>query len=884
MIDANQQRFWMLADEPDWVGPATGVGVEYDRKCRRLRLRDETPKLRGTLIGQSAEDLLGVPARAVDPFGTVAFWNDGARSVQVTGGSAVTSAPITIYSATPGESVADLAMGFDDVLYLALQRAGADPVIGMFDPRGRWRHPPVFTLELGQNFSPNRIAADPSGGIWMLDRARRRIGRVRGLPLRDDLPPEFSETTFRPVEENPFPPRFDLGPHQPQWQGPAERPVALACSPEGQVAVISWDAADDTWLHLRDMDGNWAAPRLLENAGKPASVAWYSADRIVVLPASRTLPNGHSSTAREALAFDPADATPRLQPAGIFLPLRDLHSQALFLQGVTLPPRYPMPRNRNAALLPLSIASYSSSDTTAYGRVIDGEKEQTVWHRLYLEAVFPAGCGAIVELAATDEPDKNIEEKEWHPHLFGEVPTPAFPADRPPDVPENMFLPPRGVWSSAASEIPHHPGVLCCARERNRSGLFVALAQSRGRRVRRLAGRYLHTRVTLFGAGHRTPELAALRVFGSRFSYRDQYLAEIYREDLFGKDASAVDSPTGADFLERFLSLFEGVLTPLEDRVAAAQVLMDAWSTPEEALEWLGSWIGVVFDPAFSKQCRRAWLSAAHQLFQTRGTLAGVQLALEIATGGRLVREQIDGREREFASGGSVTGGEVIVLEDFRLRRTFATILGANLSLPDDPLLPGLIASANSRVGDTLFLGDVEKVELLALFRDAFSSVPQIREREVAAVREFYGRLAHRATVFVHNDVEPQNFRLLERIAEQEAPAHLQIRVVPASYPLLVGLASLVDIDTYLVPAKRPGVVQLNRSRIGENAFIKGPPSLDPRFGGMGPAGRVAPVARIAGPPAAQARKSFSLDASTSTSAPGQSIERYVWSINQTPP
>ena len=882
-MDANRQRFWMLADPADWPESGNDVGVEYDTHCRRLRLRDEPPELRGELIGQAAEDLLGVPARAIDPFGTIAYWNEGARCVQVAGGSSVTEDPITIYVAPPGVSVADMAMGFDDVLYLAMSDAATGAAIGMFDPRGRWRQPAVFRIELEKKFTPNRLAADPTGGIWALDRAAKLIGRVRGLPLRDGLPPDFAETTFRPDPENPATPRFDLDSRQPKWSTPGERPVALACSPEGRLAVITWDVAGETWLYLRDADGHWAAPRMLVNAGKPATLAWYSAKRIVVLPAARTLPNGHSSTAREAMAFDPDDDTPKLQPAGVFLPVHDLQIEALFLQGVTLPPRYPIAVNRHAALLPLSVASFARSGT-ARARRIDGEKEQTIWHRLCLEAIFPPGCGAIVSLAATDDPDEDENKLEWHPHLFGEVtppPTPAPAALGQEVLAEHWLAPARGAWLRSPSEIPHHPGVLGCAPEPGRAGLFTALVQRHGRRVRRLAGRYLSTRVELFGAGHLTPEIAALRIYGSRFSYRDQYLAEVYREDLFGADADAVDRSTGADFLERFLGLFESVLTPLEDRVAAAQVLMDAWSVPEEALEWLGTWMGVVFDPAFSARDRRAWLSAAHRLFQTRGTLAGLQLALEIATGGRLVREQIEGRENELPRGGGVTGGEVLVLEDFRLRRTFATILGANLSLPEDPLLPGLIASANSRVGDTLFLGETEKAELLALFRDAFSADPAQRAGEIASVREFYSRLAHRVTVFVHDQVTPSDFRLLARVAEQEVPAHLIIRVVPASYPLLVGLASLVDIDTYLGPSPQPGVVQLDRSRIGEGDFIRRRPSLDPRLSGAG--GFKRPVARIAGPEFASFAKSVTLDGSASSAGSGLSVERYLWTLNQEP-
>jgi phage tail-like protein len=881
-MDANRQRFWMLANAADWPAAPDGDGVEYDKACRRLRLRDRSPKLRGTLIAQAAEELLAVPARAIDPFGTIAFWNATARSVQVTGGSSVTDNPLTIYTARPTERVADMAMGFDDVLYLALQDTTGERAIGMFDPRGRWRHPPVFRVDLG-TFTPDRLAADPTGGIWMLDRGRLQIGRLRGLPLRDGQPPEYSPTTFRPEPENPAPPRFEIDPHPPEWKTPTERPVAIACSPEGRLALITWDANDKTWLYVRNENGPWAEPRMLLNADKPASLAWYSATRIVVLPAKRLLDNGQPSMTREALAFDPDDDTASLQPAGIFLPVLGLHTEALFMQGVTLPPRYPIAIYRHAALLPLSSASYATEETTRLARVIDCEKEQTVWHRLCLEAIFPPGCGAIVDLFATDDPDKNIvRDDEWHPHLFGEVtPPPFLAAPAAKDPPANLLAPPRGAWSSYASEIPHHPGLLGCPPERGRAGLFVALAQRRGQRVRRLLGRYLHTRVTLFGAGHRTPEIAALRIYGGRFSYRDEYLAEVYREENFGTDADVFGSASGADFLERFLHLFEGVLTPLEDRVAAAQVLMDAWSAPEEGLEWLASWIGVVFDPAFSKRHQRAWLAAAHQLFRTRGTLAGLQLALEIATGGRLVRARTGERETEFACDGGVTGGEVLVLEDFRLRRTFATILGANLSLADDPLLPGLIASANSRVGDALFLGDVEKVELLALFRDAFSTDPAKRAEEIAAVHEFYSRLANRVTIFVHNEVTPADFRLLARIAEQEAPAHLKIRVVPASYPLLVGLASLVEVDTYLGPARRPGVVQLNKSRIGEGDFIRRRPSLDPRLGGTGGASR--PVARIMGPEFADSKKSITLDASASTAGPGRRPKRYLWTLQEGP-
>jgi phage tail-like protein len=894
-MDANRQRFWMLADKEDWQGSLADAGVEYDRKCRRLRLRDRRPDRRApkntTPISEDGlQRLARGPAAAVDAFGTIAFWNFADRSVQASGALGEGAPAVTLWNAPINVEVVDLALGFDDVLYIALQEEDAvgnvvGSSIGMFDPRGRWQDPPVFEVSL-EGFVAGRLAAMSGGGVWVLDAKNRRLGRVSGLPLRDGLPPDFSATTFRPVPENPNPPAFTLDERKgPQWLegGGVEQPVAIACSPEGRLALLSWRgpnaATRESWLHIRDEELGWLKPKKLVGVGAATSVAWLSTNDVVVLPAPLEGLRGVIQP-REALAYSPSDESAALEPAGGFLPLFNL-SAGLFMKGVTLPPQYPVVGGKRATLHPMSAQTFATKGTIL-GRTLDGRRDDMVWHRIFVEAVFPPGCGAIVELAPSDDLEPPDDPSEWHPHIFGEL-----PEENSSSVQSLHRRPARGVWWPEESEIPHRTGLLGVAPEQDRSGLFCALAQRPGTRVRRLEGRFLHTRVTLFGSGHRTPEIAALRVYGMRFAYRDEYLPELYHEDQFGDDADAAGAATPADFLDRFLGLFESVLTPLEDRVAAAQALMDAHSAPDDALEWLGSWTGVILEPTFPVERRRAWLAAAPRLFQTRGTFAGLQLALEIATGGRMTRECVRAenldlsREVEYPTGGHVTGGELIVLENFRLRRLMATILGADLSLADDPLLPGLIVSANSYVGDTLFLGAEQKTELLALFRNAFSGDSVQANEEMNAVREFYEQLAYRATVFVHDHMESVDFGLIDRVAAQQSPAHVEVRVVRATYPLLVGLASLVDVDTYLGPRPSASVVQLNRTRIGEGDFILREPALDPRVSDF--SHRTPPVARIDGKNEINRVESFTLSGAGSTAAPGEKIVRYAWAAKPPP-
>lgn len=109
----------MLAAPDDWGEVAE---VEYDDRCRRLRLRDRRPRRAwpGTVNAGTVEALLNTPARAIDAFRTVAFWHDESRNLLAAGARGSTG-PIPIWVAPPDTRVADLALGFDDVLYVAIQ-------------------------------------------------------------------------------------------------------------------------------------------------------------------------------------------------------------------------------------------------------------------------------------------------------------------------------------------------------------------------------------------------------------------------------------------------------------------------------------------------------------------------------------------------------------------------------------------------------------------------------------------------------------------------------------------------------------------------------------------------------------------------------------------
>jgi phage tail-like protein len=846
-MDANGLRFWMLADRRDWLLQGDPPHLHYDQERRSLRLASErllpplTPSEAPEVRTEAEARLMLIP-HTRDRFGTWAFWDAERRLIMAAGAG---PEPTPLFAPMLPGDPSDLAVGHDGVLYIAMNGS-----LLLYDLRERWR---AVVLEVS-DFTAWRLAADPAGGVWVLDRQHSKLARLHGLPFPERPFAPVGAGVFRPQEENPNPPRLtvldDLA-----WPV-GETPVALACSPQGQLALLNWRSSEEAVLRLLqhnefDQVLGWRPAITLIGAVSPYSLAWVGDDRVAVLL---------SNVADEAPVFALEAEATSLQPVGDFYPLYE-HDGGPFVHGVDMPPHYPVSRG-SQPLHHLSLPTFAASGVASNALPLDSGNPNTVWHRLYVEAAIPATGGVRIFLAASDQPSAPEEVDKWYEHQFGE--RFAHGQGEPP----GQRLP-CAAWVSEPSELPFHPGLGLCQAEAGRNGLFTVLIQRVGRKVRSLVGRYLHVRVELVGNKRSTPEVWALRAYGSRFSYVERYLPAFYRETLFGSDADAQvgagENVTPSDFLERFVDNFESILTPLEDRIASSYLLTDPRSAPDEALAWLGSWIGVGFDSAYPAARRRTLIAQAPRLFRQRGTLPGLKLALDVATGG------------------GVTGGEIVIVEDWRLRRTFATILGANLAATDDPLLSGLSVSGNSFVGDTLFLGDISlldkgsRQEFLALFRADVLEGPV--ERQV--VQEFFDRLAHRVTVLVHNQIEPQDLGLIRRIVELETPAHVEVRVVEAKTQFLVGMASLVGVDSYL--DREPGAqpVRLDSSQVGVRDLLLRPASLDPRlYGGASGATPLAasrPQARLPAGMTVPFGASFRLDGSASFAAPGHTIVRYLW-------
>jgi phage tail-like protein len=520
-------------------------------------------------------------------------------------------------------------------------------VAGVLQPPGLLRFdlhaggpPDQLFWPLGVPFVPFDMSPAPCGGVWILDRENACYWALdRHFHV---LPRDQVEATLAPASPDDFQPleggsvrtregrRFPLGVNLNAASPVVTRhAVAIEGLPDGTVLILE-SAPGESFsriyrYHFGRMLGHpvtTASIRdLVEPALRPAfRLVGFDFAFVPEHPEEgSTVPDRlyvMADHGNQVFAFDLSQRNSQLelQPVPQYFPIRRFGGKALVAASGRA--HYDF-ADRFLPVVAQQRPRYAVSATLTTRR-FDGKEPDCVWHRLVMDACLPPETRVTIWSRTANQPQL-LEHAAWQqePPLY-----------RRRDGSELPFAP-----------RPASPD----------AGSWELLLQ-------RARGRYLQLKLTLEGNARLTPRLRALRVYYPRFSYLEHYLPSVYREDK-----------ESAFFLDRFLANLEGFYTAIEDRIAAAQLLFDVRSAPAETLDWLAHWFGVTLDPSWEEARRRLFLRHALELFQFRGTIRGLQLALHLA---------LDPCADESIFADSRRLGSIRIVEHYRTRRTPGIVFG----------------------------------------------------------------------------------------------------------------------------------------------------------------------------------------------------------------
>lgn len=529
-------------------------------------------------------------------------------------------------------------------------------VVGALDPSALF----IFDLYAGGEprellwppdvpFSPFDMAPGPHGGLWILDSTNDQYWLLDAnfsvceldQTSGDSLP--IATQTFGPVKVGSSQTMPLRRGYVGGFLGPASlvassNPIAIDGFPDGTVLILDRPAGSTSYIqHYRGstlLEAPFPLDRMRDLLQNGAAIDFTGHDLVFVSTAGSDPLAGRVLVAlasgNQCLAFGAAsnaDGTLRLWPLADFYPMRLFGGRAVALAAAA--PYYdfadhfvPLVAQKRPRFVPQG---------TLVTPIFDGGAPGCVWHRLIMDASIPIESTIQVFSRASDDQQS-----------LSETPFLAEPA--------------RLVQRSQGPELAF------ATLPSGLSSWELLFQQARGR--------YLQLQIQLTGNGKHSPRIRALRAYYPRFSYLKEYLPAVYSDN------------DKAGFLDRFLANIEGTLTAIEDRMAAAQVFFDPTSAPSDALEWLASWFSVALDPAWDDIRRRLFIRHAMDLFQWRGTVRGIQMALDLALSQYPCDSIFTRDDNKLPSG-------TRIIEQFATRVTPSVVLG-------DPTGTDYVAVASS--------------------------------------------------------------------------------------------------------------------------------------------------------------------------------------------
>lgn len=411
----------------------------------------------------------------------------------------------------------------------------------------------------------------------------------------------------------------------------------------------------------------------------------------------------------------------------------------------------------NAASLPGQTPQPVYQKTgTYYTKELDSRFYRCQWHRIILHGQVPGGTSLQVA-TYTAEALK---------------------------TPEQIFALPEELWET-------------------RQTIYQVEPEGWDGLIRSGGGRYLWLRLQFKGNGVATPAVQSIQIEFPRVSLR-RYLPAVFGED-----------PSGANFTDRFLSLFDTALRRIETTLDQQARLFDPLSAPANAnrdfLAWLATWIGLTLERSRPESRQRQLLKNAGRLYHLRGTREGLWrqllLYLGIAPEAKCCTHDRP-RPRCRTTPANCAPAEKLpcawqapplILEHYQLRRWL--FLGAG-RLGEQAMLWGkrIVNRSQLNAGAQL-----EATQLLAA-QDPFRDPVHVYAHKFSVfVPAGYGKsAAHR--------------QALENLLEAEKPAHTLHQLQFVAPRFRIGVQSMIGFDA--VVGCYPQGVTLNQTPLGKASVL----------------------------------------------------------------
>lgn len=116
------------------------------------------------------------------------------------------------------------------------------------------------------------------------------------------------------------------------------------------------------------------------------------------------------------------------------------------------------------------------------------------------------------------------------------------------------------------------------------------------------------------------------------------------------------------DFLQRMLPAFDDSIAPVYSVLDNLSAYVDPHLAPADFLGWLGGWVDIEVDEAWSLEQRRDIIAGAAAMHRRSGTASGIRDAVHLAAGpgSTVVVTESGGTTWSSTSGGKLPGDDTV--------------------------------------------------------------------------------------------------------------------------------------------------------------------------------------------------------------------------------